>query len=213
MKNHEQVNKIDEWIEQFDYDDLSIEMKEFVLSVMEEKEYNELRNVFLKTCSFFEDELPIIPHENIRIDLQSKIVNDLIIYKLINYKIPVYKVVATIIVLFGLMFLFFNQQTSINEMQLAMIDTVFVDNFDTIRIHHFDTIEIVKTEYKNNQNKNEKEDMRTQHKKIDTLLENYTEVINPTSLNPDDIDKLIKFSKSNSIKHDHQLASYIVNKY
>ena len=108
MTNDNNIQRIQELSEQFDFVELTPEQQQIVLAEITEEEYILLRQTISETTSFFDEEPRLIiagdsvkptldDHQNERSSIFSRI---------INYNIPLYKIAAAILVLFGLYTLF-----------------------------------------------------------------------------------------------------------
>ena len=212
MRDQENLNKLQELIEKYNFEKLSKEDREFVLNYYSQDEYEELRSVVGKSKSFFENQNSIKPDDKILNKLHHQIEEKSWISNIINYQIPLYKLVASVIILFGVMFIFINQQNLKFQNQIAQVDTDYIENFDTVIITEYDTVEKIKKDLVNNENNDLRvRPMITASNKTQ-ISADYPVTLKTRSFNPKDLDRLLKYSKSNSIKYDNNLATYVVKR-
>tara|TARA_B100000809_G_scaffold265146_1_gene323070 strand:- start:1673 stop:2119 length:447 start_codon:yes stop_codon:yes gene_type:complete len=89
-------NKISlhELIEKYDFSELNQEQQQFVLLEITKEEYAELRKTIALTTGYFENE-PIFMGEDLVVP-KIKVGN--VVLKIINYKLPIYKIAAIFVV-------------------------------------------------------------------------------------------------------------------
>ena len=209
MKDQEIISRINKLIENFSFQELSDKDKDFVLSNISESEYIEIRLTMQKSKTFFENQTPIYPDEKILLNLHDELEDETVIRKIINYQIPFYKVAAAIAVIVSFMFLLLSQQNSIDQNQIALLDTVFIEKYDTLILTDYDTIEVVRTIYVYKEKKDKVN--KVTHSSTDYQMEkSYPAIMSSRSINPKDINRILEYSKSNTIKQDQELASFIV---
>ena len=212
MKDQENLNKLQELIEKFDFEELSKKDKEFVLSNSSQDEYEELRSIVEKSKSFFENQNSIKPDDKILNKLHYELEEKSWISSIINYQIPLYKLAVSVIILFGILFIFINHQYSREQIQIAQVDTVYIENFDTVKITEYDTVEIIKKVFVKKENNNLRVHPIITNLNKTQFSADYSVTLKTRSVNPKDLDRLLKYTKSNSIKYDKNLATYVVNK-
>ena len=123
----ENESKIYELIEKYDFSELNESQQQLVLLNMTIEEYVELRKTVLSTSSFFANE-PILIAEDL---VAPTIKRERILIKMINYKLPIYKVAAILVIVLSISKLIPEKQDK--ETQLAEINTEMPDNSEKFK--------------------------------------------------------------------------------
>ncbi|PCJ26987.1 MAG: hypothetical protein COA97_04630 [Flavobacteriales bacterium] len=92
---------IQELTERFDFLELTEDHKEMVLLEMSELEYDHLRETIKMTVNYFENEPQLLADNS----LKPVIEKDNVLLRIINYKIPTYKVAAAIVLMVSFNFI------------------------------------------------------------------------------------------------------------
>lgn len=193
MSSDKKTNRVFELAEQFEFRELLNMDKKYILSVMTEEEYSDLRNTIHSLPNCFMREIE--PITNIpSIDYKHKKNK---FTKFILYPLQLYKVAAIFIIAF---FLFnINQQNheNLNSELLTQNDTVFINKKDTIAQIVHDTVWVVNT--KNSTPRiNRTENLRNQN------------IYNEYDLSPDNVEKIMSMTNNNSLANDSILKSILV---
>ena len=96
IENENNIQIIQELTEQFDFSELSKSQKELVLSQVSEDAYSDMREAVKNTLHYFEQEPKLIASDS----LKPTVNKDNVILRIVNYKIPFYKVAAAALLLF-----------------------------------------------------------------------------------------------------------------
>lgn len=130
--------RVYELLEQFDFKELSAEDRKYVLSVMSETEYNQMRLTIGDVAEYFE-QTPDMEPGKLELDNTGE-KNKLIQW--VRKPVPLYQVAASILILLGLFFAYTNYQipnqsavlTSNEVIQVHKADTVYTRITDTVRV-------------------------------------------------------------------------------
>jgi len=95
MKNEKSLHEL---IENYDFSELSIAQQQFILTEMSREEYTNMRKTIIETIIYF-DEAPILMAEDI---VSPKVKSNHLLLKFVNYKIPVYKIAALLVIVFSI---------------------------------------------------------------------------------------------------------------
>ena len=123
MENEQNIEKIYDLIEKFNFDELSGKEKIFVLKYISLEEYNNMRSTITDTKDFFLN-YPVKPTK----EKASKF------KKLVTYPMELYKIAAIVLLLISIGIAFLKVRTSHQQKLLAIVDTVFIEKTDTIEI-------------------------------------------------------------------------------
>jgi hypothetical protein len=114
-----------ELIEKYDFSELTKEQQQFVLTEVSSEEYTEFRNTIMETAAYF-DEQPVLMAEDL---IVPELKTENVLIKMANYKLPVYKVAAAMIVV-----LFINNlipEGISTNVQVAETQNEFIIDTDT----------------------------------------------------------------------------------
>jgi hypothetical protein len=129
MAGKKNIDKIYQLIEQFDFNELPENDKIFILENISIEEYDKIRTTIADTRNLF---LKYPESES------KKTYGNFI--KLLTYKIELYKIAATILLLIGIGFMFSKGRIP-NHQGISHRDTVIVQKRDTLIKEKIDTIE------------------------------------------------------------------------
>jgi len=193
--NEQNIEKIYDWIEQFNFDELLSEQKEFVLENMSRQEYDDMRSTISDTKNLF---------ANVTIPAEKEKIRPL--RKIMTKTLELYKVAASIIVLLGISSFCFKAYYSHNQAEKILIDTVFVTKMDTIIIEKNDTVEIVKekTVY------NDKDEINQDNFSNDNVSFAQTEPLSTLNISQDDIKILSRNKTTGNISKDSSLSNMVM---
>ena len=122
MKNDYSLHEL---IEKYDFSELTKEQQQFVLTEVSSDEYAEFRNTILETAAYF-DEQPVLMAKDL---IVPELKTENVLIKMVNYKLPVYKVAAAMIVVFFINNLI-PEEISTN-VQVAETQNEFIIDTDT----------------------------------------------------------------------------------
>jgi hypothetical protein len=204
MKANQNMERIYELIEQFDFNELSESDKAYILTLISETEYNNMRNTLKDTENYFAQTLePKLNDPAKFIPDQSK--NENRIIKLLKQPIQLYKVAASIVVILGIYSLihYSNQQQKSNL--LAVHDTIIIHKTDTVYSKLVDTIRIIKEKIVYVPQKQE----LLASNKILSDSKNVSDC--NKEICPADLDKIKAMTYNNNVSHDKLLTGFIVS--
>ncbi|MHC1690085.1 MAG: hypothetical protein AB9833_04565 [Bacteroidales bacterium] len=193
MSSDKKTNRVFELAEQFEFRELLNIDKKYILSVVTEEEYNDLRNTIHSLPNYFMRDIE--PITNIPpIDYKHK---KNIFTKFILYPLQFYKVAAIIIIAYFLFNINQHNNENLNSELLTQNDTVFINKKDTITQIIHDTVWVAET------------------KNIIPRINRSETVINQTKYNeydlsPDNVEKIMNMTNNNSLANDSILKSILV---
>jgi len=193
MSSDKKTNRVFELAEQFEFRELLNMDKKYILSVMTEEEYSGLRNTIHSLPNCFMREIE--PITNIPpIDYKHKKNK---FTKFILYPLQLYKVAAIIIIAYFLFNINQHNNENLNSELLTQNDTVFINKKDTITQIIHDTVWVA--EPKNSIPRiNRTENVINQA------------IFNEYDLSPDNVEKFMSMTNSNSLANDSILKSILV---
>lgn len=197
MENEKGLERIYEFIENYNFDELSEFEKEIVFRHISEDEYTNMRITITDTKNLFE-KLPIESGQSQKNKLGT----------LFRHPVELYKVAASIVLLVGIGFVLTKAISTQDSGLISMVDTVYVKQIDTLIIEKWDTMEVVKEKVVYRE-KPEKE-TKSAYIKI-TLEETNTTTDCSKNLCPDDIATINKVKANGSISRDTVLSDFIVS--
>lgn len=205
MEANENMERVYELLEQFDFNDLSESDKKYILSVMSEKEYINMRKALKDTETFFAHTTEPNLDEAVHAVLINKSRKENRIIKFLMLPLPLYKVAASVIIILGIysIFYFFNPkgQTKV----LALNDTIYVHKTDTVYSKIIDTVRVIKEKIVYV--------LPEKDKAISAKLASNS--INKYDCNnalcPNDIDKIKSLSANNKFSKDTFLTGFIIS--
>lgn len=144
MEVNQNMGKVNDLLEQFDFNELSEQDKMYVLSVITEKEYNNMRGTINDVGTFFNNSEDVNLNSSIYKSLINKNKHVNILLKLLKQSIQLYKVAASVIVLIGLYSLIHFTNLKEKSSPISSNDTIFIYNTDTIYSKFVDTVRLIK---------------------------------------------------------------------
>ncbi|MBT3209278.1 MAG: hypothetical protein HN704_02365 [Bacteroidetes bacterium] len=194
MKKEKNTEKIFDLLEDYNFEDLAQADIEIVLQEMSVEEYKNLRSTI--------EDTKVLLDKKTKISLKLKKPK---FHKILNYRMEAYKVAATILIIFGIAYIFSLSQNPEKQNIMALVDTVFVEITDTIFSEVKDTVVIIKEKiiYKN-EPKNQLAYVTVPSKKPD-----YNPDCN-IKLCASDIEILSELKTKNDIVTDSSLRDFLV---
>lgn len=196
MSSDKKTNRVFELAEQFEFRELLNIDKKYILSVMTEEEYNDLRNTIYSMPNYFMRDIE--PITNIPTIGYKHKKNRFT--KFILYPLQLYKVAAIIIIAFFLFNINQHNNENLNSELLTQNDTVLINKIDTITQIIHDTVWVAETE--NSIPRTNGTD-RTENVKNQTIYNEY-------DLSPDNVEKIMSMTNNNSLANDSILKSILV---
>jgi len=204
MKTGKNEERIYELLEQFNFRELSAEDKRLVLSEMSETEYNRMRHTIIDTECFYSSSIGPEEEEFSSEKFNRKQDKEILIIKLLKYPVQLYKVAATVLVVFGIYAIIQYSGMSKRNNQLASLDTVYIHKTDTIYSKIIDTVKIITEKIISEPHKPNKliaqNNVYVPNKEIDYSRE----------LCPKDIDMIKEMSFNSDLSNDSSLKDFVV---
>lgn len=205
MEPNDNMAKIYELLEQFDFSELSEQDKNYVLANISEQEYAEMRSTIKATQGYFTHaetpEMGTSFHETIGYEKGST--NK--IMKFLTYPLQLYKVAALIALVISLYFLFRTLPTGENEKLLAINDTVYIHKTDTVFSERIDTVKII-------QQKIVQVVLKPEITKSSQIVTNAKfEYDCRREICPSNVDQLTNLAFANNVKSDTLLNDFVVD--
>lgn len=136
METNQNIERVYELLEQFDFNELSEQDKLFVLSEMTEIEYGKMRSTIKDTQSFFVSDIEPI-YDNSRKPKS-------LLLRILTQPIQLYKVAASIVILMGIYSAIHYFNIPDKSQLLTSTDKIYIHKTDTIYSKMVDTITIIK---------------------------------------------------------------------
>ncbi len=144
MKANRNFEKVYELLEQFDFKELPVDDRIYVLSEMTENEYNNMRNIIKDTEAFFSNST----EPNINDSLLSSLIKTNhkpnILFKILNQPVKFYQLAASILFLIGLYVVTQYSESSDKNSSLPKNDTIYIQKTDTVSSKLADTVRTLK---------------------------------------------------------------------
>ncbi len=199
--NNNDVEKAYELLEQYDFSELTQENKLFILSVMSENQYTEMRAAIYKVNNLIEPDIEarIYMSQNLNQKESNKI------SKFLNYPVQIYKIAASIAILTAGYLLIQKSNQNSTDKLLSNYKTITVHVTDTVYRQVYDTVKIV-------ENKVLAIDSGTNLKDKNELTDRSEEDINcDKELCPNDVAKIISLNNKNNISSDSSLNGILIS--
>ena len=192
MEKNQDLARVYDLIEIFNFSELSKEEKEFVLTQISEEEYMNLRSTLGDARRFFSKYPGTDPVER-----------PAMTRKFLMLRFELYKIAAMLIVALGIGFLLSRAVTGRQAENLALADTVYIMQQDTV--HHItrDTVEIIKERFI----------LKEAYPGVG-LASGREASGNPADcmedICPDDLASLNQLSRRNNVSYDKELTEFTV---
>ncbi len=140
MKANENIEKVYELVEQFDFEELSEHDQFMVLAVISEVEYCAMRFSIKETQLYFaQDDLPILKATSFVREPRPNV-----LLRFLKQPIPLYKVAASILVMVGLFAGYEMIKPKQNKFFASAQNITTAMKRDTVFVNILDTLEIIK---------------------------------------------------------------------
>lgn len=199
--NNNDVEKAYELLEQYDFSELTQENKLFILSVMSENQYTEMRAAIYKVNNLTKPDIEarIYMSQNLNQKESNKI------SKFLNYPVQIYKIAASIAILTAGYLLIQKSNQNSTDKLISNNKTITVHVTDTVYRQVYDTVKIV-------ENKVLAIDSGTNLKDKNELTDRSEEDINcDKELCPNDVAKIISLNNKNNISSDSSLNGILIS--
>jgi hypothetical protein len=204
MTTDQNLEKIYQLVEQFDFDELPDAGKSFVLTQMSGNEYRDMRETIKDSKKYFAGNPEIQPDDSILKSISNKYKKNNFI-RTLNYPLQFYKVAASILIILGITFMVFYKSNPGIYSQLAIHDTVYIRKTDTVISKIKDTIQIVKSIIIYSVKKSE----TISSKK---LLADITHNADCSKeICPSDVERITSLTGKNNISRDSFLTDFVVS--
>jgi hypothetical protein len=144
MKPNRYFERVYELLEQFDFKELSDKDRIYVLSVMTENDFNDMRNTLKDTETFFSNSC----EPNINDSLLNSIISTNhrpnILIKILNRPVKFYQLAASILLLLGLYIIKQYSNLPDKNSALPINDTIYVYKKDSLSSKLADTVKNIK---------------------------------------------------------------------
>jgi len=196
MKSNPDIERVYELLEQHDFNELSEEDKNQVLSIMTEKEYINMRGTLKDTGNFFNDSEELTLNDSQYKPLMNKSGNGNLLIKILKKPVQIYKAAALVIMILGIYSIIHYSTLHDKNVVLAQNDTIYIHKTDTVYSKLTDTVRIIKKKiiYIS------QEKDRIKPARILSTSKNIYDC--SKEICPDDIDKIIELAINNNISRD-----------
>jgi hypothetical protein len=199
MENNNSIEKAYELIEQYEFAELSEADKLYVLSVMTESQYAEMRRTIDNVKLVLENDIEPI----IRIPQKLKQPEDSKIRRLFNFQFKLYQVAASIAILITTFLIIqYSRENSTNQL-IAKTDTIYVQHSDTLYTKVYDTIEVIREIERHPQN-------ISQLKKTNLIVQSIKKSDCSNELCPNEIENITTMNTRNTISSDSILKEMLL---
>lgn len=144
MEVNQKMEKVNDLLEQFDFNELSEQDKRYILSVMSEIEYINMRTTLKDTENFFAQAVEPNLNDSLHKFLMNYRKNENRAIKFLKHPIQLYKVAASIVIVLGLYSFFHYSNPQGKNSLLSLHDTIFINKTDTVYSKFIDTVKVIK---------------------------------------------------------------------
>ena len=201
MKENQELEKVYELIEQFDFEDLSEQDQFMVLAVISEEEYCAMRLSIRETQLFFnQEDAPFLgatsfvgmPRQNV-------------VLRFLKQPIPLYKVAASVLVMVGLFTGYEMLKPQQNSALASGLNLLTTMKRDTVFVNIIDTLEVIKERI-----------VYVERTECAKVAQDVAKVTNSAidcdkEICPKDIDRLKSLACNNKIGNDTLLRQFLVS--
>jgi hypothetical protein len=196
MKANENMERVYELLEQFNFGELPAHDKSYILSVMSESEYTNLRSTLTDTEIFFANAEELNLNESLYKALINKRKNENFLIRVLKQPVQFYKVAASVLIILGLFSIFHYTNLNDNNKKKTSNDTIYIYKTDTVYSRFVDTVKLIK----------EKIVYITQKKEPDPsfklLSAAKSDYDSSKEICPNDIDRIKAFVFNNNVSND-----------
>jgi len=196
MKTNQNMERVYELLEQFNFNELSERDKIYILSVMPETEYINMRDTIKETEGFFTNAAELNLSDSLYKSLMNKSRKGNILLKLLKQSVQLYKVAASVLIILGIYSVIHYSNLHEKNSTLALNDTIYIHKTDTIYSKLIDTVRIIKEKIVYIP----REKVRVAPVKL--LSNSKNEYDCNKEICPDDIDKIKGLAFNNNISRD-----------
>ncbi len=205
MATDQNIEKIYQLVEQFEFTELPAEDKLFVITYFSESDYQRMRETIKETKNYFENTPELTLDDSIYKSLSVLVRNKNVILKFAKYPLELYKVAASVLIILGITLMAFYKSYQSYSSNVVVKDTIYIKKTDTVFSIIRDTIQIVKNL------------VVYIPQKSDTNIRNTYLANNIGTSNcrneicPSDIEKITGLAGTNNISRDSFLTDFMVS--
>lgn len=204
MKQDFEKQEFYDWIEEYDYNDLTAEKQQQVDQLIEKQAYEDMREAFIETNSYFDKGLMIDVDSSVKEKLIDKMDQN-IFKQIIYYKLSVYKVAGIIILVFISGWLL-DRPAQIEVVSHHIhTDTIWQNVIDTVEVMIYDTLSIPQKSIVAQRKSDASEVESPGNKLTNSGFGNMPERLQ--AISPEESVKLIRNSTGYSLKEEDSLLS------
>jgi hypothetical protein len=144
MKANQYLERVYELLEQFDFEELSDEDRIYVLSVMTENEFNDMRSTLKDTETFFSNSYEPNINDSLFNSIMSTNHKPNILIKILNHPVKFYQLAASILLLLGLYIIKQYSDLPDKNSALPINDTIYIHKTDSLSSKLADTVKNIK---------------------------------------------------------------------
>ncbi|MCX6262831.1 MAG: hypothetical protein NTY95_18675 [Bacteroidia bacterium] len=144
MKANRNFEKIYELLEQFDFKELPVDDRIYVLSEMTENEYNNMRDTLKDTETFFSNSTEPNINGSLLNSLMRTNHKPNILSRILNQPVKFYQLAASILLLIGLYIVTQYSESPDKNSSLPKNDTIYIQKTDTVSSKLADTVRNIK---------------------------------------------------------------------
>jgi hypothetical protein len=144
METNQNMERVYELLEQFDFNELSEHDKIYILSIMSEIEYINMRDTLKQTQFSFDSSVEPNRNDSLQALLMKKDKEENKILKFLKLPIQLYKVAASILIILGIYSAIHYSYPKEKNRLLAIGDTIYINKTDTVFSRLVDTVKIIK---------------------------------------------------------------------
>ena len=207
MENNNYTERLYDLIEQYDFNELTEENKQFVLTHSTKKEYEEMRLTLSLTRNSMDNE-PDFSVADMKPEFRNH--QKSFFVKVMTYPVSLYKVAAVVLLIPGIMYLFAKMDKPQNDINLSSVDTVYLKQKDVVEVVVKDTVEIIREKiiYRDNNPGNYTKDTYVSMPYLTAPARNCA-----IEVCPDDLHQFAQPSGKGSIANDTIYEYFISNIY
>ena len=192
-------------LEQYDFIELSEHDKSYILSIMSEFEYINMRNALKQTQIFFASNVEPNLNDSLQALLMRKDKGENKILKFLKLPIQLYKIAASTLIILGIYSVIHYSYPKEKNRLLALTDTIYINKTDTVFSRLVDTVKIIKERvvYKSSPN-----DILVSDKLLSNSKDDYD---CDKEICPNNIDKIKDLAFNNNVSNDTLWKDFIVS--
>jgi len=144
MKANRNFEKVYELLEQFDFKELLVDDRIYVLSKITEDEYNNMRDTLKDTETFFSNSTEPNINDSLLNSMMRTNHKPNMLFRILNQPVKFYQLAASILLLLG--FYAIKQYSDLPDKNSALpkIDTIYIQKTDTVSSKLADTVRNIK---------------------------------------------------------------------